>query len=121
MRSVVDYIRRPWTTVLGFEGACDNHPPLYFGSIVAVSLLTGEAQAARLVSAVAGSAAIVAVFFLTRRLVRTYAGLLASTILALAPLHIWYSRRGPHVRPRGPVRGALLVCAHPVSAGRDRR
>ncbi len=96
---VVDYIRRPWTTVLGFEGAYDNHPPLYFGIVKAVSLLTGEAQAARLVSAVAGSATIVAVFFLTRRLVGTYAGLLASTILALAPLHIWYSREGRMYAP----------------------
>lgn len=96
---VVDYIRRPWRTVLGFDGAYDNHPPLYFGIVKVVSFVSGEAQAARVVSAVTGSATIVVIFVLTRRLVGTNAGLLASTILALAPLHIWYSREGRMYAP----------------------
>ncbi len=96
---VVDYIRRPWRTVLGFDGAYDNHPPLYFALVKAVSFVTGEAQAARVVSAVAGSLTIVVIFFLTRRLAGTNAGLLASLILALAPLHIWYSREGRMYAP----------------------
>lgn len=96
---VVDYIRRPWREVLGFEGAYDNHPPLYFGIVKAVSTLTGEASAARGMSAAAGSLSIVAVFLLTRRLVGTNAGLLASLIVALSPLHVWYSREGRMYAP----------------------
>lgn len=96
---VVDYIRRPWGTVLGFDGAYDNHPPLYFGIVKAASAITGEAQAARVVSAVAGSCTIVVIFMLTRRLTGTNAALLASLILALAPLHIWYSREGRMYAP----------------------
>lgn len=96
---VVDYLRRPWRSVLGFDGAYDNHPPLYFAIVKTTSYLTGEAQAARVVSAVAGSLTIIVIFLLTRRLVGTNAGLLASLILALAPLHIWYSREGRMYAP----------------------
>jgi 4-amino-4-deoxy-L-arabinose transferase-like glycosyltransferase len=96
---VVDYLRRPWRTVLGFDGAYDNHPPLYFAIVKTTAYLTGEAYAARVVSAVAGSLTIVVIFLLTQRLVGTNAGLLASLILALAPLHIWYSREGRMYAP----------------------
>lgn len=96
---VVDYIRRPWKTVLGFEGAYDNHPPLYFAVVKIVASFTGEANAARVVSAVAGSATIVVVFALTRRMMETRAALLSSSILALAPLQIWYSREGRMYAP----------------------
>jgi 4-amino-4-deoxy-L-arabinose transferase-like glycosyltransferase len=118
---VVDYIRRPWRTVLGFDGAYDNHPPLYFAFVKAVSSLTGEASAARVVSALAGSLTIVVIFFLTRRLVNTNAGLLASLILALAPLHIWYSREGRMYAPAVLFVGLSWYALIRFLPGRDRR
>jgi hypothetical protein len=90
--------RLPWPDVLGLHGAYEVHPPLYFALTKAMSLLAPEAVAGRLVSVVAGTLAIAVVYFLMARLVQPWAGVVTALVLAVAPLHIWYSQEGrPYV------------------------
>jgi 4-amino-4-deoxy-L-arabinose transferase-like glycosyltransferase len=86
--------RLPWPDVLGLHGAYEVHPPLYFALTKAMSLLAPEAVAGRLVSVVAGTLTIAVVYFLMAWLVQPWAGVGAALVLAVAPLHIWYSQEG---------------------------
>jgi 4-amino-4-deoxy-L-arabinose transferase-like glycosyltransferase len=96
---VVDYARLPWRDVFGFEGAYDNHPPLYFVLVKLTSLVSSEVNGLRYLSIVTGTLTILVVYALTLRLVNRNAAMLASLILALSPLHVWYSQEGRMYAP----------------------
>ena len=88
----VQFARLPWPTVLGLHGAYETHPPLYFALVKAVSLVAPELVAGRLLSVLAGTATIPIVYALGSRLIHPWAGVVMSVVLALSPLHIWYSQ-----------------------------
>jgi len=88
----ISVARAPWPTVLGLHGAYEVHPPLYFAFIKAVSLWLPESNAGRVVSMIAGTATIGVLYLLVARLVQPWAGVVAGLVLAVAPLHIWYSQ-----------------------------
>lgn len=84
------------------------HPPLYFGVLQAWTSCFGDSEAVlRSLSAAAGILTVLGVFFFTSELARfgpgsdtTYArrirvgsGLLAATLMALSPLHIYLAKQ----------------------------
>jgi 4-amino-4-deoxy-L-arabinose transferase-like glycosyltransferase len=97
--STIYFARFSWPRVLGLEGWYDNHPPLYFALIKLVTTLIPEIHAARLTSAVAGAATLPVLAVLGARLVNWRAGLIAALVLAISPLHIWYSQEARMYAP----------------------
>jgi len=87
-------VRLPWPTVLGFHGPYEFHPPLYFIVTKLMTVLVSEVHAGRVVSLIAGILTIPALYFLALRLLGTRPALVASAVLAISPLHVWYSREG---------------------------
>lgn len=73
--------------------ALDIHPPLYYALLGGWSQLLGLAPVAlRLFSVVAGVVAIPLIYVAGRALAGRRAGLLAAGLLAINPLHIFYSQ-----------------------------
>ncbi len=101
----VYFSRLPWATVLGLHGAFAPHPPGYFILTKLVSLILPETIAGRMVSVVAGTLTLVALYALASRLIDPRAGIIAVLVLALSPVHVWYSQEA---RPYATV--TLLVC-----------
>ena len=95
--------------------AQDIHPPLYYALLRGWTLLLGAGPVAlRLLSAVIGTLAIPAVYLAGRRLFGSRrTALLAAALLAINPLHIYYSQE---VRMYGLV--ALLSTAILAAAWR---
>src|SRR5450759_316297 len=58
----VRFARLPWTTVLGFNGAYDSHPPLYYAVVKGVSLVLPEVVAGRYLSVLAGTATLAVLY-----------------------------------------------------------
>ncbi len=73
--------------------AGDIHPPLYYLTLHFWLVLGDSEFAVRALSAVLGIVAIVATYALANELFGGRVGLLAAALLALAPLHIWYSQQ----------------------------
>jgi 4-amino-4-deoxy-L-arabinose transferase-like glycosyltransferase len=70
----------------------DTHPPLYYLVLhYWTQLLPGE-SGARLLSVVAGILTVAVVFALGKHLGGVTAGWLSAVLLALCPLHVWYSQ-----------------------------
>jgi mannosyltransferase len=70
----------------------DVHSALYYLILhVWQSAVTGE-TGARMLSVLAAVAAVTAVYFLGSQLAGRSAGLLSAGLLALSPLHVWYSQ-----------------------------
>lgn len=88
----VMFSRLPWDQVLGLRGAYDPHPPLYYALVKLASVLAPEVSAGRLLSVVAGTLTIPVVYIMGRKLFKPWAGLAASAVVALSPLHVWYSQ-----------------------------
>jgi hypothetical protein len=86
------YTRMPWPDVLGLRGPYDIHPPLYYAAVKLFGLFAPEYLAGRLLSVIAGSLTILVLYDLTRRLANHRAAFVASILLALSPIHIWYSQ-----------------------------
>ncbi len=95
----VEFSRLSWFAVLGLDGAYDNHPPLYYALVKAMALVFSDPMAARALSLVTGAATIPVMYVLVRHLVNRNAALLSSFILAISPLHIWYSQDGRMYAP----------------------
>ncbi|MCK5130921.1 MAG: glycosyltransferase family 39 protein [Candidatus Sabulitectum sp.] len=73
--------------------APDIHPPGYQILMFCIQRTIGNSETAlRLPSAVAGILTIPVIYLLGRKLLNDSAGLLASAILAVAPIHIWFSQ-----------------------------
>ncbi len=88
----VVFTHLPWRTLLGFGEGYDVHPPLYYVLTKVVALALPDALAGRVLSAVAGALTIVALYACAVRLLDRRAALVAALVLALAPLHLWYSQ-----------------------------
>ena len=85
----------------------DIHPPLYYALLHGWTGLLGAGPVAlRLFSVIVGLLAVPAIYVTGRRLYGRRVGLLAAFLLAINPLHIYYSQE---VRMYGLV--ALLSCA----------
>src|SRR5688500_16052452 len=84
--------RMPWDTVLGFHGAYETHPPLYFILVKLATLVVPEVNAGRLVSIVAGTLTIPVLYALVARMTTRWAGVVAALVLTISPLHIWFSQ-----------------------------
>lgn len=81
--SIPDLIR--WTAV-------DIHPPLYYIKLhFWLALGDGEAQV-RLLSVLCGLVSVVALYALAQRLLGQRAAFAAALLLAVSPLHVWYSQ-----------------------------
>ena len=73
--------------------AVDIHPPLYYLLLRAWSEVVGwGAPSARLLSVLIGTAAVPLLYLAGRRLFGRRAGLLAAALLAISPLHVYYSQ-----------------------------
>lgn len=115
----VAYSHLSWTTVLGFNGAYAPHPPLYFALVKAAAYLLPDGTAGRMISVIAGTLTIPFLYILVARLAGWASALASCLVLAVSPLHIWYSQEA---RPYALV--ALLVCVSylaMVAFGQTRR
>ena len=72
----------------------DGHPPLYGLMIKGLDRMRPSDVNGRLISAVAGTAAVGAMLLLGCAIADRRTALLAALLLAIAPLHVWYSREG---------------------------
>jgi mannosyltransferase len=75
-------------------GGAHEHPPLYYLVVHAVLSIHHAFLVPRIVSAVAGSLAVVALGLLGARLFTKETGLIAASLLAISPLHVWYGQDG---------------------------
>jgi 4-amino-4-deoxy-L-arabinose transferase-like glycosyltransferase len=101
----------------------DIHPPLYYLLLRAWSEVVGwGALSARLFSVAAGTATVPLLFLAGQRLLGRGAGIVAALLLAVSPLHIYYSQE---VRMYGLVTlfglAALLCAAAWQAAGEGAR
>ncbi|MEX0787319.1 MAG: glycosyltransferase family 39 protein [Anaerolineales bacterium] len=84
--------RLGWREGTEFLLADGVHPPLYY-AVQKVSLLLGSSEwAARLPAAVFGALTVALLYRWSARWVGPASAALAATLLALSPLHVWYSR-----------------------------
>lgn len=97
--ATISFARLPWRTVLGLHGQYEPHPPLYYSLVKLAELVLPVVIAGRVVSAAAGILTVLILYTLTVRLLDRRAGLIAATTLALAPLHIWFSREARMYAP----------------------
>lgn len=72
----------------------DGHPPLYGLALKALDGLRPADSNGRLISAVAGVATVGAMLALGCAIADPRTAVLAALLLAIAPLHVWYSREG---------------------------
>lgn len=72
--------------------AQDIHPPLYYLALHGWLALGESEFAVRAFSALIGVLTIAGLYQLGRQLFSPQAGLLAAALLAISPLHIWYSQ-----------------------------
>jgi 4-amino-4-deoxy-L-arabinose transferase-like glycosyltransferase len=73
--------------------AVDIHPPLYYLLLRAWSEVVGwGVPSLRLLSVLIGTAAVPLLYLVGRRLLGRQAGLLAALLLAVSPLHVYYSQ-----------------------------
>lgn len=88
----VMYSRLPWSELLGLRGQYDVHPPLYYALVKLVSGWLPDATAGRTVSAVSGALLVPVAYRLARLVIDPRAAVVAAAVVAIAPLHVWYSR-----------------------------
>jgi 4-amino-4-deoxy-L-arabinose transferase-like glycosyltransferase len=100
------YSRQSWANVLGLHGFYDPHPPLYFALAKAANLFVPEKSAARIVSLIAGTATFPVYYALVTRILDRRAALGATALMAVAPIHVEFSRDG---RMYAPVVLMILV------------
>ncbi len=72
----------------------DGHPPLYGLLIKALDQMAPSDLHGRAISAVAGIATVAAMLGLGAAVAGRPAALIAAGLLAVSPLHVWYSREG---------------------------
>lgn len=92
--ATVHFAGLSWWRVLGLGGAYDLHPPLYYATVKLAETVVSAASAGRLVSAIAGTLTVVTVYAIVAMALEWRAALAASLLLAISPLHIWYSQEG---------------------------
>lgn len=104
------------------ELVLDSSPPLYFLLLRAWTLTVGaDPWSLRLLSVICGALAIWGVFVLGRHLFGWRAATAASALLAVSPLHIYYSREvRPYALLMALAIASLLALERLGSAGRGR-
>lgn len=110
----VYYAQLPLQTL--YWSLCDPHPPAYYGILRAALVLGNSEWWVRLPSALGGTLAVLLTFVQARVLLRPLAGapaprvnraaLLAAALVAVAPLHVWYSQEA---RPYALLSAAALA------------
>jgi mannosyltransferase len=96
--------------------ALDTHPPLYYWTLKAWGETLGASELAlRSLSATWGVVAVVATFFLGRRLFGPLVAVIAALLLAASPLAVYYSQE---VRMYAQVTALALVAAYGYASGR---
>ncbi len=92
--STLELARHSAADILRLSSSANFIPPLYFLLVHGALQLLGESEVTlRLWSAVAGIATIPVVWLLTRDMTGSGpTGDLAATLLAISPLHLWYSQ-----------------------------
>jgi uncharacterized membrane protein len=79
--------------VQAIAGGADNSPPVYHTILHYVIAAGGTSEwALRLPSALFGSISVVLIYVIARQLGQTRGAPLAGLLLALSPLHVWYSQ-----------------------------
>jgi len=78
--------------LLGSAGIYDTHPPLYYLIVHYVLKLVPDVAAGRLVSATVGTLSVLVIYVLGREIYSLRAGIVAAMLIAVSPLHIWYSQ-----------------------------
>ncbi len=86
------YSRLPWSSVLGLNGFYSPHPPLFFSLVKAVAAITSDAVAGRLISVTAAIATLPVFYALATRLLDRRSALVATGVLAVSPLHVYYAQ-----------------------------
>ncbi|NPV45557.1 MAG: phospholipid carrier-dependent glycosyltransferase [Armatimonadetes bacterium] len=82
-----------WRLVQAVAGGADNSPPVYHTVLHYVIAAGGTSEwALRLPSALFGSTSVVLIYIIARQLGQTRGAPLAGLLLALSPLHVWYSQ-----------------------------
>ncbi len=92
--ATIHFAALPWREVLGLHGQYDFHPPLYYLLVKLITPITSPLIAGRLISAVAGTLTIGVVYLLGAVLLNRRVGVAAGLLVAVSPLHIWYSQEG---------------------------
>lgn len=85
---------RPFGEIASFVRANDAHPPLYYLLTHAVTPLWSREVDVRLLSVVAGSLAVLALYLFGRRLLGPRQALVAAGLMALSPAHVMASQEG---------------------------
>jgi 4-amino-4-deoxy-L-arabinose transferase-like glycosyltransferase len=75
-------------------GGAHEHPPFYYLVVHFVLDLRDSPLVPRIVSAVAGSASVLALYALGAQLFGRLAGLLAAALATISPFHVWYAQDG---------------------------
>lgn len=75
-------------------GGAHEHPPLYYLIVHALRQIHDSYLVPRVVSALAGSLAVLALYALGARLFGPWTGLAAGALLAISPFHMWFSQDG---------------------------
>ncbi len=88
----VFFATRDFGTMLA-RTAIDIHPPFYYALMqMGIGVLGQDALTLRLLSVVIGVATIPLLYLVTRELFNPRVALVSASLLALAPLHIYYSQ-----------------------------
>jgi uncharacterized membrane protein len=91
--------RREWDVVFGLHGRYAEHPPLYHVFAKFMTLFFPDNIAARVLSLITGTLTLVVLYFLVATLLNRRAAVAATLVLAVSPLHIWYSQEARMYAP----------------------
>lgn len=111
--------RRSWSGIVGWLGAEDAHPPLYFLFMKAWTGLAGTSELAlRLPSAVFATLTVVFVYLLLRRLGWGRVAPAAALLVALSPIQIMTGQDAKMYALLGMLTAAGTLALLPAVAGR---
>jgi uncharacterized membrane protein len=95
------------------------HPPFYY-LLQRIFLLFGESETTlRLLSVLMGTLAVPLLFYVGKRWVGQWTGIVASSFLALSPLHIWYAQEARMYALLVTMAIAIMFFYHQVISGRN--
>ena len=86
------YASQSWPNALGLNGFYSPHPTLYFVLTKVATLFLPDTLAGRAVAVTAGILTLPVFFLLARRILTKPAALIATSVLALSPIHLYYSQ-----------------------------
>lgn len=90
--SSLSIARMPVPDLVNYLAAQDVHPPLYFTLLHVWQNLGADAFTLRLLSVILGVLSLPVVYGLGRELLSWRAGIVGALLLAVSPLHIYYSQ-----------------------------